>query len=262
MDFKDMDLEHKVRTIEDIFKTNIAELFSIGPVVNTAFRAKERANMEIDRGPWVSSLVYIRALALREIAWIQKYAKSRSPNDPLFVSQNLRTPNVFVNDNGDITSVIDWQSTRADPLFLEDHHPHFLDYNGEMTLQLPENFKPLDKDVQTIIKNEVSKSILLYLYEKYTAERGPRLSRVFQYPNGRTLTDPILFMVNTWDRGILLLQESLIRVQRKFKETGIHRALLPSVRSIFPWKKFRDIMRMEKVGMRNRNFRTLYPGIG
>lgn len=194
---------------------------------------------------------YIRALALREIAWIQKYATPRSPDDPFFVSHSqnspaehisllekyisiapyllpreedllglflwhtdLRTPNIFVNDNGNITSIIDWQSVWAGPLFLEGRHPHFLDYNGDMILELPENFKQLDNSTQTAVRDQVTKSILLYLYEKYTAERSPILSKVFQYPNGRTITDPIRFVGNTWEGDILPLRESLIRLQK------------------------------------------------
>lgn len=199
----------------------------------------------------MSAVDYIRALALREIAWIQKYATPRSFDDPFFVSHSqntpaehisllekylsvapyllpreegllgsflchtdLRTPNIFVNDNGNITSIIDWQSSWAGPVFLEGRHPHFLDYNGDMVLELPENFKQLDKNTQTAVRDQVTRSILLYLYEKYTAERSPILSRVFQYPNGRTITDPIRFVGNTWEGDILPLRESLIRLQK------------------------------------------------
>lgn len=33
------------------FKNNIAEKFSIGPMVDTAFWSKDRSDMDIDRGP-------------------------------------------------------------------------------------------------------------------------------------------------------------------------------------------------------------------
>ncbi|RHZ63467.1 phosphotransferase family protein [Aspergillus thermomutatus] len=213
-------------------RENIAEQFSIGPVVDTEFWRNERGDMDIDRGPWASAVDYLKSLALREIAWIQKHATPRSSNDPLYLSvvphllpkdedllgsflwhTDLRTPNIFVNDNGNITSIIDWQSTWAGPLFLEGRHPHFLDYNGELILELPENFKQLDENTQNTVKDQVTKSILLYLYEKYTAERNPVLSRVLRYPNGKTMTDPVRFVGNTWDGDILPLRESLIRVQ-------------------------------------------------
>ncbi|TQB67571.1 Phosphotransferase enzyme [Monascus purpureus] len=238
-------------------KHKIAEKFSIGPIVDTAFWSKGRGDMDIYRGPWASAVDYIQAFALQEIAWIQKHAIPRSPNDPLFVSHSqndpaehvsllqrylsiaphlvpqeegilgsflwhpdLRTPNIFVDDRGHITSIIDWQSTSAGPLFLEGRHPHFLNYNGDLILELPENFKQLDENTQSAVKGKVTDSILLYLYEKYTAERNPILSKVFQYPNGKTLTDPICFVGNTWDGDILPLRESLIRIQKKWSSLG------------------------------------------
>ncbi|RAK79536.1 phosphotransferase family protein [Aspergillus fijiensis CBS 313.89] len=285
----DMDLECKVRTMEDIvtiqhkflslkfseysrhgclfyrknappgshpaiveggnlsheLKQRIAERFSIGPIVNTAFWSQGRGDVDIYRGPWASAVGYIQASALREIAWIQKHATPRSPNDPLFVSHSqndpaehvsliqrylsitphlipqeegilgsflwhpdLRTPNIFVDDSGHITSIIDWQSASAGPLFLEGRRPHFLDYNGDLILELPEDFKQLDANAQSAVKGTVTNSILLYLYEKYRTERNPLLSRVFQYPSGKTLTDPIRFVRNTWDGDITPLRES------------------------------------------------------
>ncbi|KAE8334710.1 hypothetical protein BDV24DRAFT_156639 [Aspergillus arachidicola] len=262
----DMDLERKVQMMEDIsrygclfyrkdappgshpaivegdnlsyeLKYNIAEMFSIGPMVDTVFWSKGRGDMDVYRG----------------LSWIQKHAIPRSLNDLLFVSysQNdpaehisllqrylsvaphlipqeqdilgsflwhpdLRTPNIFVDDDsGHITIIIDWQSARAGPLFPEGRYPDFLDYSGDLMLELPENFKQLDENTQSAVKDKVTNSILLYLYENYTVERNPILSKVFRYPNGKTITDPIRFIGNTWNRDILPLQESLIRIQNR-----------------------------------------------
>lgn len=79
-------------------------------------------------------------------------------------------------------------------------------------LELPENFKQLDENTQSAVKDKATNSILLYLYENYTVERNPILSKVFQYPNGKTITNPIRFVGNTWDGDILPLRESLIRI--------------------------------------------------
>ncbi|GKZ80299.1 phosphotransferase enzyme [Aspergillus niger] len=190
-------------------RQKIAERFSIGPVVDTAFWSNERGSMNIDRGPWTSAIDYIRALADREISWIKEHTMPRSPDDPLFTfySQNdpaehisllqkyltvtphlipqdkdilgsflwhtdLRTPNIFVDNSGHITSIIDWQSTWAGPLFLEGRHPQFLDYAGDSLLKPPKNFKQLDNDTQKDLREKISRSILLYLYEnKYSEEK-------------------------------------------------------------------------------------------
>lgn len=71
--------------------------------------------------------------------------------------------------------------------------------------ELPENFKQLDEQTQNAVKSKVTNPILVYLYENYTAERNPILTRVFQYPNGKTLTNPIRFVGDTWDGDILPL---------------------------------------------------------
>ncbi|KAL4820988.1 hypothetical protein BDW67DRAFT_172475 [Aspergillus spinulosporus] len=183
----DMDLERKVQIMEDIvgiqhkllslkFFNRYEFLFyrkdappgSCPAIVEGDQLLHEHKNNIAERF-WSFSVDYIKALALRETAWIQKHANPHSPNDP-----------IFVDNTGHITSIIDWQSTWAGPLFLEGRHSHFLDYHGELVLELPENFKQLHGNMQTAMKDKVTKSILLYLYE-----------RVFQYPNGKTLTDPL-----------------------------------------------------------------------
>ncbi|PKY07456.1 phosphotransferase family protein [Aspergillus campestris IBT 28561] len=232
-------------------KHDIAEKFSIGPMVDTAFWNNGRGDMDIYCGPWGSAVDYMQAPALREIAWIQNHAVPRSPDDPLFVSHSqndpaehvallqryldaaphlipqeadisgsylwhtdLRTPNIFVDDRGHITSIIDWQSTCAGPLFLHGRHPHFLDYKDELIFKLPENFKQMDEDTKSVTRDKLASSILVYRYEKYTAERNPLLDKVLRYPNGKTLSHPISFVGNTWDEDIIPLRESLIRIQR------------------------------------------------
>ncbi|PWY78015.1 phosphotransferase family protein [Aspergillus sclerotioniger CBS 115572] len=237
--------------VSDEAKSDIANRYSIGPVVDTEFWKKERGEMDIDRGPWTSAITYIQDPAHREISWIEKHAKPRSPDDPLFESHSqndpaehisllqryiaiapylmphekdilgsflwhtdLRTPNIFVDDNGNITSIIDWQSAKAAPLFLQGRHPRFVNYNGEVRLKLPEDFDQLDQDAQAEVKDQVAKSTLIYLYEKYTAKTNPLLDRVLRYPNGKTLAQPTHYVANTWDEEIIPFRETLIRLQR------------------------------------------------
>ncbi|EIT78678.1 phosphotransferase family protein [Aspergillus oryzae 100-8] len=204
----EMDLGRKIQTMEDIIwlpflyrkdappgsyfiivegdnlshklKYNIAEIFSIGPMVDTAI---QRA----------STIDYIQNNSAKHVSLLQRY---------LSVAPHL-IPQEQDILGGYITSIIDWQSARAGPLFLEGRHPDFLDYNGDLMLELPENFKQLDENTQSAVKDKVTNSILLYLYENYTVERNPILSKVFQYPNGKTITDPIRFVGNTWDGDIL-----------------------------------------------------------
>ncbi|KAL2867762.1 uncharacterized protein BJX67DRAFT_387645 [Aspergillus lucknowensis] len=149
-------------------KNDNAERFSVGPMVDTTFWTKGRGDMEIDRGPWIAAVEYIKAFSFREICWIQKHA----------------TPH--------------WQSTCAGPLFLEGRRSHFLDYHGDLLLELPENFKQLDADSQTALRGKLPGR------SYYTSMRNP-----------------ILFVGNTWDGDVLPLRESLIRCPTNFSPEEI-----------------------------------------
>ncbi|KAB8204572.1 hypothetical protein BDV34DRAFT_213836 [Aspergillus parasiticus] len=154
-------------------KHNIGEIFSIGPMVDTVFWSKGRGDIDI----YQIYLIPQEQDILGSFLW----------------HPDLLTSNIFVdNDSGHITSIIDW---RAGPLFLEGCYPEFLDYSGDLVLELPGNFKQLDKNTQSAVKDKVTNSILLYFYENYTVERNPILSK---------------------NRDILPLRESLIRIQKKW----------------------------------------------
>ena len=89
-----------------------------------------------------------------------------------------------------------------------------MDYQGDLTLKLPDNFKTLPDDEQAQVKHHVARSIILHLYELNTAKVNPRLTKVFHCPHGRTRWEPIHFASDTWHDDILPLGESLIRIER------------------------------------------------
>lgn len=81
-----------------------------------------------------------------------KVAPYLPPTDPDIVTSNLwhtdlHSGNIFVKGNR-ITSIIDWQSMWAGPLFLQARHPRLVEYEGEMALKLPNNLKDLPDDKQ------------------------------------------------------------------------------------------------------------------
>lgn len=223
-------------------RENVADRFAIGPMVHTNFWNKERADMDIDRGPCThctsthflstyadyqiatSALDYIRAPALREIAWIEKNVKTVEHDDLSIPSRNLYPPEEHVSVISTIyllrliynqrrricrrrfygmqTSVhltYLWtpreycQSYRlaeliTGPLFSGGRPPKFLEYKGEAILELPENFKDFGKDAQASIGEQMANSMMLCLYEKHTAQRNPILYKMFKYPEGLTST--------------------------------------------------------------------------
>ena len=197
-----------------------------------------------------SAAAYVEAIAYREIRWIEQYAKAKVPLVPLSTSDAQKLPeahidllqkylsvvskllpteedlllptlwhrdlhkgNVFVHE-GQVSSVIDWQSVWVGPRNLRARMPQLVDYNGEIQTKLPENFEDLDPEEKDSVSETVRRSILLYIYETSTAKRNPSLYKVMRFPNGKTLEQLVDFAHNSWDEAILPFREILIRIQR------------------------------------------------
>lgn len=126
---------------------------------------------------------------------------------------DLHAPNVFVKDDR-ITSLIDWQSTSVGPLFLQYRYPKLVDYNGEVLLKLPEDYKDMEKRDQDRITDQVERSLVQYLYETETKTQNPLLVEINDTPQGRTRRQTIEFGEDTWDRDILPFRQCLIRLER------------------------------------------------
>ena len=193
---------------------------------------------------------YISAIAHREIAWINSFALPTDTDDPLAPStaqnspsehvsllekyldvapyllptdtdlitsnlwhKDLHSGNIFL-ENDHITSIIDWQSAWAGPLFTEARHPQLVEHQGDVILKFPENYKGLTDEEKIPIRKQVASSIILHLYETLTAKENPRLSKLFRLEHGRTMGEVISFAGNTWDDDILPFRESLIRIER------------------------------------------------
>ncbi|KAB8225702.1 kinase-like domain-containing protein [Aspergillus novoparasiticus] len=238
-------------------KRTVLSRFAIGPVAERGFWNKERAKMSLDRGPWKRQQEYILFLARRELEWIERYAVPKPEDDHLVTSASQNSPschiellqkymkvaplllpdepdiiaphiwhtdlhagNIFVNI-GKISSVIDWQGIWAAPLFLRARHSRLVDYNGDIILKTPTNFKDLEPDEKDKIRQRMSSSILLHLYETQVVKENPLLNKVLRFSYGRTRCDPIHFVDDTWDDDIIPLRESLIRVERYWSEIGI-----------------------------------------
>ncbi|EEQ34143.1 Phosphotransferase enzyme [Microsporum canis] len=241
-------------------KDDVNIRFIIGPSAQREFWQKERAEMSLDRGPWKSAREYIEAIAHREMAWISRYAKPNSkisgyprgkgsqkspqahikllekylavaarflPDDAELVRPELWHPdihdaNIFVQD-GRITSIIDWQSVWAGPLLLQARTPRLIDYNGEIQLRIPDNYKTLSKEEKEEVSELVKQSIQVYLYEDQTANVNPLLNRAVRQPYGKTLGELVCFAGDSWDDHIVPIRDTLINIERdwsKMSKTG------------------------------------------
>ncbi|KAH7386943.1 kinase-like domain-containing protein [Phaeosphaeria sp. MPI-PUGE-AT-0046c] len=231
-------------------KKDVRRRFVVGPTVEREFWEDERTQIALDRGPWTSASAYVEAIAQREIQWLERCAKAKVPPVPLPTSDAQKSPkahiellqkylgvvgkllpreedlllptlwhrdlhrgNVFVHE-GQVSSIIDWQSVWVGPRNLRARIPQLVDYNGEIQTKLPENFKDLESEEKNQVREAVCRSILLHIYETSTAKRNPSLYKVMRYPNGKTLEQLIEFAHNPWDGDILPFREVLIRIQR------------------------------------------------
>lgn len=89
-----------------------------------------------------------------------------------------------------------------------------INYQGEMILKPPANFKDLEPDAKAKTKEKISGSVLLYLYEKQVANEIPLLDQTMRFNHGQTRRDPIQSVEGTWKGDILPFRESLIRIER------------------------------------------------
>jgi len=200
----------------------------------------------------MSPATYLKAIGDREIAWISRYATPKASQDSSSVSESQNTPdshidlyqrflkvapyifpaeeelvtshiwhwdlhasNIFVNEDCEITGVIDWQDVWAGPLFREARQPKVIDYNGEMLQHPPDNYKDIqDEEEKARIDAQTEKSVVLYTYETHTRIANPAVHAVFQIPHGLTRRQLITFATNTWDGDIIPFRQSLIRIAR------------------------------------------------
>ncbi|KAL1982712.1 hypothetical protein VTN96DRAFT_963 [Rasamsonia emersonii] len=238
-------------------KDDIESQFEIGPIVQREFWKGERSKMHCYHGPWRTAKDYLESLARREMKWINDHADptkdmgnpwlntskaQRSPNahidllqrflsaipyiipkDTELTSPRLWHPdfhagNIFVDNEGKITSLIDWQGAWAEPMFLGSNPPKLLDYGVDILMNLPENFSQLDEDTKDQLRYRFSQSVLIHAYETRTAVENPLMHRMMHNYQGKTLKEIVAFASDTWDSGLFPLRECLIRIEREWDD--------------------------------------------
>ncbi|KAL4785959.1 hypothetical protein BJX76DRAFT_366412 [Aspergillus varians] len=245
--------------IEDMpteIKCTVMRQFVIGPAAERGYWNSQHAVMNVGRGPWKRPQDYAASPAHQELKWIKQQAVPKLQDNPLMASATQNSPsshisllqwylevapyllpgdpdlvaphlwhtdlhsgNIFV-ENGHLSSVIDWQGTRIAPLILQARHPRLVSYNGDLVLKAPANFKDLEPNAKSRVQEQMSRSIILYLYEKQISKEVPLLDKAIRFHHGRTRCEPIQFVGDTWDDDILPLRESLIRVEKYWNELG------------------------------------------
>ncbi|KAF9224918.1 hypothetical protein BS17DRAFT_795237 [Gyrodon lividus] len=230
--------------------------FCIGPMAHRNWHEDERGSMDLDRGPWSSPEQYLRSLALREEAWISRFAKPNIHDDPFrnvtglqvqeehlrFLEQyrsivpalvprsnkvlasnlwhpDLNPGNVFVSNDDErrVVSIIDWQGCWAGPAYLQMTAPSFLSCCAD---DIPEGleFPELPEGYQ-----EMSADTQAMMREKHKSKMLYKLYEIKQlYPcridHRETRTMPVRAAGRTWKDGILPLRLALLDVFAQWHE--------------------------------------------
>lgn len=221
--------------------------FCIGPTANRNFYEDERADMDIERGPWSSPEAYLGSLALREEAWIAQHAKPNIHDDPFrnvagpqnqedhlrvlkqyrsivsalvpkdkkVLSSTLWHPdlnpgNIFVSADGDIVSIIDWQGCWAGPLYLQMNTPSFVTYNGDVPSGLEFPTLPENFDNMVPAKQAIVRADhrAKILHKLYEVKQ----LYPYQIKAKETRVLPVRAAGRTWKDGILPMQLALLDV--------------------------------------------------
>jgi hypothetical protein len=102
---------------------------------------------------------------------------------PTLWHSDLHADNIFVHPErpGEIVALVDWQSVRLGPLFLQGRPPGFLYFSGPKSEgfrapTLPENFSDLSDVEQQDAKALLSKQSLAKLYEVYPRSKLAKLT--------------------------------------------------------------------------------------
>ncbi|KAG4440132.1 hypothetical protein IFR05_004390 [Cadophora sp. M221] len=144
---------------DDLQIPSCLEKFAVGPSIEARLWEGEKAGMNLDRGPWMSSLSYMKAMGTNEREWAVAHAKpqindSRSPEpptspdeyislldkylllvpslaSPLFPNSlshpDLRLDNIFVDPHTEeITCITGWQSACLSEPFFQYSLPDML----------------------------------------------------------------------------------------------------------------------------------------
>ncbi|RAK82140.1 aminoglycoside phosphotransferase family protein [Aspergillus fijiensis CBS 313.89] len=209
-----------VGNIPEKIQEQVATRLVVGPVTEHDFWTKERAQMTIDRGPWMQPQDYVTSLAHREKAWIQQHAIPK-PDDAT-MTQNCPTshlclldkylqvaPYLLPNEPAILTPYLCHSDLNPANIFVR-----------EPILTLPEGFAELGSKEQSAIEAQMEQTIICDFYQTRVAEEIPLLNRVFYQEFGMLRCWPIQFVGDAWDDDIIRLRDSLIQIEKHWEEMG------------------------------------------
>lgn len=173
---------------------SIVHQYALGPLTDTLLWQDERAEMDLDRGPWADPRDYFRAIGTNELRWARAHAKPRinprhdlnklempesftsllerylalapklmpmkASSDPYIYCRTLSHPdlrldNIFVDpDTKTITHVIDWQFASVSEIFLQPLLAPFLPDPDPV----PDPFPPEDEPEKDAVEPDLEET--------------------------------------------------------------------------------------------------------
>ena len=135
--------------------------------------------------------------------------------------KDLHLGNIFISPAGSITSLIGWQETAAEPLFLSAEIPKFLGTeSGVLRLELPKDFASTHEPEKSRIRIEYYQSML---QKYYLGCLGEEMPEIFHFLNNDPLIElrqhTAVLAGGSLDHQTdsLLYRELLIRIRRNWK---------------------------------------------
>ncbi|KAL1989377.1 hypothetical protein VTN96DRAFT_139 [Rasamsonia emersonii] len=237
-------------------------LFCIGPALKRGLE-REGSNMSLDMGPWTSLTDFALSIPRRELNFVanspaeiqrdlnlfsenqsvDEYrallekassilpAVSRHPrvaevSGPVLWHTDLHLGNIFVSSDDPtiIEGIIDWQSSRLYPLFIQARFPDFLrppkDYTpGTQVPTLPENFDELSPEQQEEAKTNQELATRSKYYEMLTLGNNRHVYHAMELD--RRLWEPFTCCQLFFNGSMVPLRSSLIRISEDWAGLGL-----------------------------------------
>ncbi|PGH10605.1 hypothetical protein AJ80_07456 [Polytolypa hystricis UAMH7299] len=236
--------------------------FCIGPPCEQGWISQNEmasSQSHLNLGPWPNLSVFGIALAEREISRINQNTTTvtlgpprGSVNEQLAlltiaksimskldsqtlvdkVSQpnlwhtDLHMGNIYVSDENPptIVSLIDWQSIKISPLFLQARFPEFLSFDedyytlGSEVSQLPKDIDQMDADVKDIVEYKLREAKLAKAYELSTESKNNQAYKALFIPS--FLRELFFRCGEVLEHGVIPLRASLIGIADAWNELG------------------------------------------
>ncbi|RJE24176.1 hypothetical protein PHISCL_03495 [Aspergillus sclerotialis] len=241
-------------------------LFCVGPSYSSIWLNEKLSGMKADEGPWKTFESFAANYPQREKARVAKspdkiqsqlntfhenqsveelnsfieritstlpilcaHGPVKETSIPVLWHMDLNLNNIFVDSENPtkITSIIDWQSARIRPLFMQAHFPRFVEPRGWKFLPfpampaLPDDFDSLSEEEKEKAKRTLSDAMISKYYELRTraTEENRKIFTALSFD--RRLWEPFLYC-QLFSHGSLVPNiNTLIRLSEAWSELGL-----------------------------------------